>query len=442
METTMNKPIFEELQAFVRGTGRIAVVKAPPGSGKSYNLLEALDRALADGKRIAIAAQTNNQVDDLCNRFCVRFPQDDIYRFSSDSYERPITLADNVSIVNKRDLLPLGPSVMIATVAKLGFIEFVDEYDVLFIDEAWQMTWADFLTMRDVADRYVMIGDPGQIPPTVTIAVDRWEVSPVAPHMPAPEVVLENPDLRKVTTLFELDTCRRLPDDAVQLVNNFYDFPFTAFAVIGERFLRPTKKPGDSRVDTAILTLANHSTIIYTHPTGPDGAPIETDMELAQVAADFVSRLLALQCEVSTSASERDAPRKLTAVDIGIVSTHNQMNSAIRSCLPSDLVGEHGISVTTPERWQGLERAVMIAVHPLSGVQTPSAFDLETGRLCVMASRHQSACIFITRDHVGDTLNSHLPAADQALGRGDTVGRGHAQHTAFWQYHEKRNLIV
>jgi hypothetical protein len=145
---------------------------------------------------------------------------------------------------------------------------------------------------------------------------------------------------------------------------------------------------------------------------------------------------------VSTSADETIAPRILTAADIGIVSTHNQMNSAIGSCLPTALTGEHGIRVTTPERWQGLERAVMIAVHPLSGVQTPSAFDLETGRLCVMASRHQSACIFITRDHVGDTLNSHLPAADQALGRGDTIGRGHAQHTAFWQYHEKRNLIV
>jgi type II secretory pathway predicted ATPase ExeA len=60
----MSTPIYKELQKFIRGTGRIAVVKAPPGSGKSYNLLEALDGALADGKRIAIAAQTNNQVDD------------------------------------------------------------------------------------------------------------------------------------------------------------------------------------------------------------------------------------------------------------------------------------------------------------------------------------------------------------------------------------------
>ena len=222
----MSTPIYKELQKFIRGTGRIAVVKAPPGSGKSYNLLEALDGAIADGKRIAIAAQTNNQVDDLCDRFCARFPDDEIVRFSSETYERPSDLADNVSIVFKKDFLPVGASIIIGTVAKLGLVEIVDEYDVLFIDEAWQMTWADFLTMRDVSDRYVMIGDPGQIPPTVTIAVDRWEVSPVAPHMPAPEVALENPDLRAVTQLLELDTCRRLPDDAVELVNYFYDFEF------------------------------------------------------------------------------------------------------------------------------------------------------------------------------------------------------------------------
>ena len=92
----MSTPVFMELQQFIRGSGRIAVVKAPPGSGKSYNLLEALDGAIADGKRIAIAAQTNNQVDDLCNRFCARFPDDEIVRFSSETYERPTDLPDNV----------------------------------------------------------------------------------------------------------------------------------------------------------------------------------------------------------------------------------------------------------------------------------------------------------------------------------------------------------
>ena len=130
----MSTPVYKELQKFIRGNGRIAVVKAPPGSGKSYNLLEALDGAVADGKRIAIAAQTNNQVDDLCERFCARFPDGEIVRFSSETYERPSDLPANVNIVFKKDFLPVGASIIIGTVAKLGLVEIVDEYDVLFID--------------------------------------------------------------------------------------------------------------------------------------------------------------------------------------------------------------------------------------------------------------------------------------------------------------------
>jgi|LakMenE18May11ns_1017448.scaffolds.fasta_scaffold9875661_1 hypothetical protein len=439
----MSGPIYEQLREFVKGDGRICVVKAPPGSGKSFNLLEALEEALKSERRIAIAAQTNNQIDDLCRRFCDRFPGTTIIRFSSEAYTKPADIPDEVVIITNKKFLPDGASIIIGTVAKLGLVEIVEPYDVLFIDEAWQMTWADFLTLRDVSDRYIMIGDPGQIPPTVTITVDRWEVSPVAPHTPAPEVVLENEDLRAVTTVLELDTCRRLPADSVELVNNFYDFFFDAFAQPGERFLHLTKKPDPkNRIDSALLQLGDHSTVIYTHPTGVDGVPVETDTELAKVVVEVALRLLDQKCVVSTSAEETKNPRALKASDIGIVSTHNLMNTAIQAALPAQLVGEHAIRVTTPERWQGLERAVMIAVHPLSGVQIPSAFDLETGRLCVMASRHKSACIFVTRDHVGVTLNSHLPNADQALGRGDIVGRGHAQHTAFWRYHEERNLIV
>lgn len=438
-----NTRIYEKLQDFIRGNGRLCVVKAPPGSGKSFNLLESLEAPLLDKRRVAIAAQTNNQVDDLCMRFCQRFPKEKIVRFSSSSYEKPDTMPDNVIVVQKPRDLPDDAVIVVSTVAKFCLTDTKQPFDVLYIDEAWQMTWADFLAMRDVSDRYIMIGDPGQIPPTVTIEVDRWEVSPVAPHIPAPDVVIENPDLRALATVLELDTCRRLPADSVELVNNFYDFFFDAFAQPGERFLRP-RKPVDvkNKIDSAIVKLENNSTIIYTHPTGDNGVPLETDTEIAQVVANIVSRLLELECEVSTEAGQKTAPRLLMPADIGVVSTHNLMNAAIENCLAADLVKDGAIRVTTPERWQGLERPVMIAVHPLSGVQIPSAFDLETGRLCVMASRHQAACIFVTRDHVGETLKTHLPPADQALGRGDVVGKGHAQHSAFWQYHEKRDLIV
>ena len=105
------------------------------------------------------------------------------------------------------------------------------------------------------------------------------------------------------------------------------------------------------------------------------------------------------------------------------------MNTRITEAL-GDLAGR--VRVDTPERWQGLERQVMIAVHPLSGVVRPSAFDLSTGRLCVMASRHRVGLVLVTRDHLGETLEEYLPVADQAVGLPDEAGRGHAQNLAVW----------
>ena len=74
----------------------------------------------------------------------------------------------------------------------------------------------------------------------------------------------------------------------------------------------------------------------------------------------------------------------------------------------------------------------MIAVHPLSGVTDPSAFDLETGRLCVMASRHQAASSCSPATTWARRLRNYVPSAEQAPGRPDVVGRGHDAHLRFW----------
>lgn len=115
---------------------------------------------------------------------------------------------------------------------------------------------------------------------------------------------------------------------------------------------------------------------------------------------------------------------------IGMCATHRVMNSALALALPSSLQGK--VVVDTPERWQGLERPVMILIHPLSGVVKPTNFDLETGRLYVMASRHLAAAVIITRDHVTSTLANTIPSATQPIGRPDVGGRGLFDNVAFW----------
>ena len=73
--------------------------------------------------------------------------------------------------------------------------------------------------------------------------------------------------------------------------------------------------------------------------------------------------------------------------------------------------------------------------------RTFSSFDLETGRLCVMASRHQSGLVILSRDHVPETLESHIPRAERAIGRPDVTGQGHERHLNLWEQLQARGQM-
>jgi len=268
-----------------------------------------------------------------------------------------------------------------------------------------------------ISGRFLLIGDPGQIPPVVTIDVRRWETSPRAPHEATPNIVLADPT---IIDRFEgsLPACRRLPHESVAYVKPFYDFDFAAYV-----------EPGASGVDLPtghlLDALSDGRPVLATLPTPAGGPPVEVDHELAAAIASLVEDLLAAAPTLRINGHL--APLKPS--DIGVTSSHRVMNSAIASALGARA---QQVPVDTPERWQGLQKPLMIAVHPMSGVVSPSSFDLDTGRLCVMASRHQAGLIVVSRDHVGETLANYVPAAEQAPGRPDRVGRGHDAHLKFW----------
>lgn len=415
------------LTAYLWNGGRLAVVKAPSGSGKTYTLIEVLSSLAGGGMQIAVAAQTNSQADDICARWTKHHPEVRVARFSSSGLRTPDGFPASVSWVTDKKELPHGPGVTVATTAKWSLTDVSAPYDLLAVDEAWQMSWADLMQCALVSDKFLMIGDPGQIPPVVPIDVRRWETSPRAPHEAAPEVVLGEPNLESVRFVGSLPACRRLPNESVDFVKPFYDFDFEAYVSVGERGLELSNGWGGALDAGRPLAL--------TIPTPDHGPPIEVDHEIAEATAKVVAELLGVGCTLRLS----DGKRPLAPADVGVTSSHRVMNSALAAALGSSA---NEIRVDTPERWQGLERPVMIAVHPLSGVADPSAFDLETGRLCVMASRHQAGFIMLTRDHVGDTLGNYVPSAEQAPGRPDTVGRGHDAHLRFWSQLENAGSVV
>ena len=420
------------LREHVLDHGRLAVVQAPPGSGKTWLLLKTVQAAFKAKRRVAIATQTNSQADDICERMARDYPTVPVVRFAGGG-SAPLSLGASVAWETKTANLPCEHCVVVGTAAKWGLVKVVQPFDVLFVEEAWQLSWADFMLLGQVAERFVLIGDPGQIPPVVSIDVARWETAPRAPHVAAPRVILGDPRLRPEG--WRLPASRRLPSDAVELVKPFYDFDFTAYAAPGERAVT-AERGGMSAVDRAIDLLRVGSVAAITLPTPDAGPPLEHDDDVAKAAAEVAVRLLAR----SASARSGESTRRLTADDIGLVATHRAMNAAMELALPGKLRGK--VRVDTPERWQGLERPVMVVVHPLSGVALPSAFDLETGRLCVMASRHLAGMVVVGRDHVGDTLRSFIPTADQPLGRPDVSGRGLRDNLTFWETLEARGSVI
>lgn len=424
----------ETLKRHVRDEERLAIVQAPPGSGKTHLLMDAVKEAYRKHQRVAIATQTRNQADDICRRLVQTPFQLPAIRFISRTGQ-PAKLPDGVEQIPDQDDLPDKRCIVVGTTAKWGTIDLERPFDVLFVEEAWQMAWADFMLMGQVAPRFVLIGDPGQIPPVVAVDAARWETAPRAPHRPAPELALQAH--AKDALALRLPATRRLPFDTADVIRPFYDFPFGTWAEPDGRQLRPGR--GGSGPQAAIVDRLTKGSIVgVSLPTPAGGPPLECDDEVAHLAVEAAVRILERQPECY----QDGACTPLMARDIGLCATHHVMNAQMAMAAQKYGRKLQEMSIDTPERWQGLERKVMVIVHPLSGVVNPSAFDLETGRLCVMASRHQISLVVVTRDHLQQTLADHMPVAGQAVGRPDVSGRGHHQNTIFWNTLVQHDRIV
>jgi superfamily I DNA and/or RNA helicase len=107
-------------------------------------------------------------------------------------------------------------------------------------------------------------------------------------------------------------------------------------------------------------------------------------------------------------------PVPLTADRIAVGTAHRDQAAAVRAALAE--LGVTDVTVDTANRLQGREFDVTVVLHPLSGRPDATAFHLETGRLCVLASRHRHACIVVSRAGVPDLLDAHPSTEPVQLG--------------------------
>jgi hypothetical protein len=377
------------------GDHRGIVVDSPPGAGKSTLVVRAAGELAAAGVPLMIVAQTNEQVDDLIERLGARSPQIMVGRLSAVDYQATDRVRDHPACRVGAKVADLGsPAVTIGTAAKWATVA-EGTWPWAIVDEAYQMRSDALLRVAPRFERALFVGDPGQLDPFSTVEVDRWTGLSWDPMQSAVAVLLRhNPDL----PVHRLPVSWRLPHSAASVVAEAF-YPFTGFRSgtgPSDRTLAfgtPATDPLDDALDAAAATGWGLHEL-------PPRFTIRTDAEAAAACAAVAGRALSRQAV----ASSESGAQPLTPARIAIGAAHRDQAAAIRARLPPEAAG---VTVDTANRLQGREYDLTIVLHPLSGRRDATAFHLESGRLCVLTSRHRHACVVVARAGIAELLDTH-----------------------------------
>lgn len=358
----------------------VVCVPSPPGSGKT-RLTVLLAAALSHraGLRVGIAAQTRAQAVDIARRLAAVCDSDKIGILWGRSDLTP-DMGGCTIIGNGVKMWPdTGGTVRVATKSKWLFSEPDSlRADVLIVDEAYQATFADVGALGAMAEQIVCVGDPGQISPVITGDTSRWADSPTGPHVPAP-FALQAAFPEIVNTVALEYTWRLGPVTTALVQSRFYpDLPFTS------------RRPPEhlSKRGVALPELSHH-TLRVANGAG--------DSALISAAVNRVHELID-DVDLTTEAGTRN----LTEDDVAVVVPHVPQAAAVRAMLSE----YPGVLVGTADALQGLERAAVVAIHPLSGKRVADEFSVKPGRACVMLSRHRSHLSLLIDDQTATVLRN------------------------------------
>jgi hypothetical protein len=333
---------------------RCVIVNSPPGGGKSRLLTHAaVWLALKAGLSVCVAAFTTAQQDALLARLAEIAP---------------------AGSVSKRTAH--GPGhITVSTIAAAAYdaAKGDREFDVILVDEAYQLTVTDVMNAASGAEQIVLVGDPGQIGPVVTATTTAWDGMAVPPHTPSPTAFAKDAHLNPL--ILNLPDTWRFGPETVELLVPLYPFRFGTMAsppLIFDALGDVLPEIGQAAVatmgDLADLAVAHLGVALSTQPWG----------RRSTVASDVA-------VVVSRAAHERE-----------LLSMFGGM-------------GHTDITVGTADKLQGGQWPVVIALDPIAGEETFGGHQTSMGRFVVMTSRHSARLTW-----------AHSPAATARLA--DEVG--------------------
>jgi len=398
------------------------LLRAAAGAGKSYALVDMVEHALAAGAdRVAVTAFQNRQVQPLAVNLAKKLSRDAVVLLASKSATVPDDVLAAVNVIRSTKDLKGEHRVLLGTAHRLGAPgepgrlrnKFGAEpgdpaFDVLFIDEAWQMSEHLFGKVRELGRAIVGVGDVGQLPP-LDPSQNPWRGDPGYNPFRAWPSAFEGDG---ATWARDLPTVWRPTAAQLALWRAFYPEwdELHSVAAPGDRKLvaaemgelaasfweqvgsgRPTlveisdlPEPDQPDVDLPLLGVAEHML----------DALFESGFELRQER--YTPSGVPTGPVATSPASAGDDPL------IAVLATRNQMVDDARAMVDR-LITKHGLAenvivASTVDKYQGQTNGLTVAIHPLSGADRLDEFNSAFGRLAVVCTRATHGLVLLSRD--------------------------------------------
>ncbi len=368
----------DELSRIVTAlSSSVLAVQGPPGSGKTTSAARTIDALVTKRKmKIGVTALSHAVIRNLLKTIYIEgsgrvrcmHKSDKKYDGSSEKIEVTTTNRPALTGLTKGSVDVLG-----GTAFLWSREEFKDSVDVLFVDEASQVSLADVMAISQAAKSLVLIGDPQQL-------ARPGEAS----HPPGAELS----GLEHILMDSELGQLKTMPTTLGLFINETRRLHPSICNFTSETFY-------ERRLHARTFT---QSQILEGHPwltgAGLWFVPVEHEgnqnscAEEVEAVAQIVEGLLKPEVKWFYSAGNC---RPLRDDDILIVAPYNAQVADLSARLPSLPVG-------TVDKFQGQQAAVVIySMTTSSPEEAPRGMEFlySLNRLNVATSRAKTAVIMV-----------------------------------------------
>lgn len=424
------------------------LLRAAAGAGKSYALRrmvkEALDHPACS--RVAVTAFANKQVFPLAGDLGKELGAKHVCLFIAEKRRAdvPEDVLDHVTIAHSSKTIPASATVIVGVSHKLGvrgerarLLELLGPaangerpFDVLMVDEAWQLPLHRFATVEGLAPIVVGVGDVGQLPP-IAPGENPWRGDPgYNPYRAWPTDF----DGLATTCSIDLPAVWRPTAEQLPLWRAFYgDWDrLDCVAAPGDRSIRLPKLPAPA--SDMWHAVATGVPVLLEVDGLEDPEQADIDLPLLGEVERLLGPLLAGGFEIVErrydGTGHPQDERTVSSLDpegdplIVILATRNQaVDDATEMAerlteryeLPDGV-----IRASTVDSWQGQTNRITIAVHPLSGAAKLDEFNSAFGRLAVTCTRATHGLLMVARGGLDELLATTPPRPGTPFGEPGT----------------------